>query len=104
MACEFEYLVSKNHLSLDDIDYFIPHSANNRMLETVFAKLSIPAGRYLESVRKYANTSSASISLAWNDAIEDGTVKVGDKLALLGFGGGLTYAGICLRNDIPKTH
>lgn len=73
------------------------------MLETVFKNLGISIGRCVESVRKYANTSSASIPLAWNDAIEDGRIHVGDTMALLGFGGGLTYAGLCLINDIPKT-
>lgn len=56
-----------------------------------------------ESVRKYANTSAASIPLAWNEAVMDGKVLPGDILALLGFGVGLTYAGLCVRNDIARS-
>lgn len=95
-------LAEKNDLFLEDIDFFIPHSANYRLLEAVFNELNISMDRCLYSIRHYGNTSAASIPLAWYKGIEEGHVKVGDKLLLIGFGGGFTYSGIYLLNQIVK--
>lgn len=95
-------LVAKNGLTLNEIDYFIPHSANYRMLEAVFNGLKIPLDRCLDSVRQYGNTSAASIPLAWFEGLCSGRLKKGDRLVLIGFGGGFTYAGISLINDIGE--
>lgn len=93
-------LARKNNVTLDDIDYFIPHSANYRLLEAVFKELDIPMSKCLDSVRLFGNTSAASIPLAWHSAINDGKLKLEDKIMLVGFGGGFTYAGIYLTNNI----
>lgn len=93
-------LAEKNNLTLNDIDYFVPHSANYRMLEAVFNKLNVPMEKCLDSVRQYGNTSAASIPLAWYNGIKDGKVKPNDKLILIGFGGGFTYSGIFIENAI----
>lgn len=93
-------LSRKNDMSLDDVDYFVPHSANYRMLEAVFSELDMPIDRCLDSVRSYGNTSAASVPLAWFEGIKGGKVKRGDKLMLIGFGGGFTYAGICIENHM----
>lgn len=90
----------KNNLTLDQIDYYIPHSANFRMLEAVFNELNLPIEKCLDSVRKYGNTSAGSVPLAWFEGLKEGKVKKGDKLSLIGFGGGFTYAGICIENNI----
>ncbi|MCD7937717.1 MAG: beta-ketoacyl-ACP synthase 3 [Tannerellaceae bacterium] len=97
---KIEELVSKNGITLEDIDYFIPHSANMRILETVCKELGIPMEKCLESIKNYGNTSAASIPLAWYNGITSGRIKPNDKLLLIGFGGGLTCAGICLQNNI----
>lgn len=97
---ELPRVVRKNGFELSEISCFLPHSANYRMLEAAFKIMGIPMEKCSESVRKYANTSAASIPLAWNEALENGKIGEGDILALLGFGGGLTYAGLCVRNDI----
>ncbi len=89
-----EELLQRNGLALDQIDWFIPHSANMRMLEAIGDELGLGAGRTLESVRECGNTSTASIPLAWQRGIADGRVKPGDRLVLMGFGGGMTYAGL----------
>ena len=89
----FEAIVEKNGLSKDDIDWFIPHSANMRIIEAICQRVGFPVEKSLESLSLYGNTSSASIPLALNEAVRAGKVKKGDKLLLLGFGGGLTYAG-----------
>ncbi|BDD10664.1 3-oxoacyl-[acyl-carrier-protein] synthase 3 protein 2 [Fulvitalea axinellae] len=81
-------------LTIDDIDWFIPHSANLRIIEAICKNTGIPAEKTLESLVNFGNTSSASIPLALNQGIEKGKVKKGDKLLLIGFGGGLTYAGL----------
>ena len=93
MSEMFEAIVEKNGLSKDDIDWFIPHSANLRIIEAICQRVGFPVEKSLESLSRYGNTSSASIPLALDEAVRDGRVKKGDKLLLLGFGGGLTYAG-----------
>lgn len=90
----------KNNLTLDQTDYYIPHSANFRMLEAVFKELNVPIEKCLDSVRKYGNTSAGSVPLAWFEGLREGKVKKGDKLSLIGFGGGFTYAGIYIENNI----
>ena len=93
MSEMFEAILEKNGLSKEDIDWFIPHSANLRIIEAICQRVGFPVEKSLESLSRYGNTSSASIPLALDEAVRDGRVKKGDKLLLLGFGGGLTYAG-----------
>lgn len=93
-------LSQKNNLTLDQTDYYIPHSANFRMLEAVFKELNVPIEKCLDSVRKYGNTSAGSVPLAWFEGLKEGKVQMSDKLTLIGFGGGFTYAGICIENNI----
>jgi 3-oxoacyl-[acyl-carrier-protein] synthase-3 len=93
-------LAVKNNVKLEDIDYFIPHSANYRLLEAVFNELNTQMEKCLDSVRLFGNTSTASIPLAWYNGIKEGKVKLNDKLMLVGFGGGFTYAGIYIENQI----
>jgi 3-oxoacyl-[acyl-carrier-protein] synthase III len=97
---ELHELARKNNVTLEDIDYFIPHSANYRLLEAVFNELNIPMEKCLDSVRLFGNTSTASIPLAWYSAIKEGKLKLNDKVMLVGFGGGFTCAGIYIKNNI----
>jgi 3-oxoacyl-[acyl-carrier-protein] synthase-3 len=87
-------LLSKNSLKLEELDWVILHSANLRIIEAVAAELNFPMGKMLTSIELYGNTSSASIPLAWDLAAKSGKIKQGNKLLLLGFGGGLTFAGV----------
>lgn len=93
-------LAAKNGMTLEDADRFIPHSANYRMLEAVFTRLGIPMEKCVESVCKYGNTSAASIPLAWYYGLKEGRIKKGDKLLMMGFGAGLTYSGLCVKNTL----
>lgn len=93
-------LVSANHMKPDNIDFLIPHSANIRILEAVCRELDVPMEKCIESIRLYGNTSAASIPIAWYNGLVSGKIKSGDNLLLIGFGGGLTCAGICLRNNV----
>lgn len=90
-------LVNHAGLTLEDIDYIIPHSANLRILEGIAKNLNYPMDKVLESVTVYGNTSAASIPLAIERAMADDKIKEGDIMTLIGFGGGLTFAGCILR-------
>ncbi len=89
-ACE------KINLDVNEIDVFIPHQANFRIIETAAKNLGVPVEKFFTNLDKYGNTSSASIPIALYEAIEQGAVKRGDKVCLVGFGAGLSYAAIIL--------
>lgn len=89
-------LLGRNELSVDAIDWFIPHSANMRIIEAICEEASIPVDKTLASVQYCGNTSTASIPLAWEMGLRAGRISRGDRLLLMGFGGGLTYAGTIL--------
>ena len=92
----FELAAEKINITKDDIDWFVPHQANIRIIETAAKKLDAPMEKFIVTLDHYGNTSSASIPLALCEAIEKGLIKRGQKLALIGFGAGLTYGGIIL--------
>lgn len=87
-------LLNVNQLKLADLNWIILHSANLRIIEAVALSVNYPMEQMLTSLELFGNTSSASIPLAWDLAAKAGKLKKGDKALLLGFGGGLTYAGI----------
>jgi 3-oxoacyl-[acyl-carrier-protein] synthase-3 len=99
-AVEVPKLVAKQGLTMEDIDWFIPHSANMRILEAIATQMGIPMEKVLESVSVYGNTSSASIPLALDRALKAGKIKKGDKIVFFGFGGGLVYAGNLITWDM----
>lgn len=97
-------LARKNCIALDEVSFFLPHSANYRLLEAVFQELKIPMDKCLDSVREYGNTSAASIPLAWYNGIMNEKIQKNDILLLMGFGGGFTYGGIGIKNQIENKH
>lgn len=90
-------LLASAGVRADEIDWFVPHSANMRMIESVAERNGIALEKTLTSMQWFGNTSSASIPLALAPAIADGRVKRGDLVLLYGFGGGLVEAGLLLR-------
>ena len=90
-------LIEKANMTLNNIDWFIPHSANKRIIEEICTQIDFPIERTLSSIEKFGNTSSASIPIALWLALEDNKIKEGDILLLYGFGGGLTHGGIIIR-------
>ena len=90
-------MLEKHNLTKDDIDHFIPHQANFRIIEAVRAKLDMPLERTVLTVHKYGNTSAASIPMAINDAYEEGRIKNGDMMLLDTFGGGFTWGSALLK-------
>ena len=85
-------ILEKNNITASEIDHFIPHQANFRIIEAVRAKLDFPIEKTVLTVAKYGNTSAASIPMAMNDAYEEGRIKKGDLMLLDTFGGGFTWA------------
>lgn len=83
-------------IPLRDVDWFVPHSANLKMIESICKKTGFPIEKTLNSLVDYGNTSSATIPLSINKAIAEGKIKNGDKMLLYGFGGGLSYAGLLI--------
>lgn len=90
-------ILEKNSLTSKDVDVFIPHQANYRIIEAVRTKLDFPVEKTALSVEKYGNTSSASIAMAMNDLYESGQIKKGDLMLLDAFGGGFTWGSALVR-------
>ena len=79
-------------LELDDIDWFVPHQANGRIMDAAAKRLNHPIEKFQISINKSANGSSASIPMALYDLSKTGKMEKGDKIAVMGFGGGLCAA------------
>lgn len=92
-----KYVLAQASMTLDQIDWFIPHSANLRMIQSICDKSGVPFDKTLFSLVNYGNTSSATIPLSLDKGISDGKIKAGDMLLLYGFGGGLTQAGLLMK-------
>lgn len=92
-----DQLAFKSGATKNDDFYIIPHQANYRMLESVAREKGIPMERFICNIDRYGNTSSASIGLALHEAAEAGRFKKGDLILLIGFGGGLSWAGAAIR-------
>ena len=90
-------ILEKNNITASQVDHFIPHQANFRIIEAVRAKLDFPIEKTVLTVAKYGNTSAASIPMAMNDAYEEGRIKKGDLMLLDTFGGGFTWASGLVR-------
>lgn len=82
-------------LPLEQLDWVFPHQANRRILETAAQNLGLPFERFYLNIDRYGNMSSACIPICLAEASREGLLKRGDKICLVGFGGGLVYAG-CL--------
>lgn len=82
---------------LDDIDWFVPHQANMRIIKAAARKLGMPMERVIATVDEHANTSGASIPLALDLAVKDGRIKRGDTLLFAAFGAGFTWGSAMLK-------
>uniref|UniRef100_A0A1G9L8J6 Beta-ketoacyl-[acyl-carrier-protein] synthase III n=1 Tax=Dendrosporobacter quercicolus TaxID=146817 RepID=A0A1G9L8J6_9FIRM len=84
-------------LSTEDIDCLIPHQANIRIIQSAAKRLKVPMDKVMVNVDRYGNTSAASIPIALDEAVRSGRVKKDDKIVLVGFGAGLTWAACVLK-------
>lgn len=90
-------LCERAGVKIDELDWFVPHSANIRMIESICEKLNYPIEKVLMSLVEFGNTSAATIPLALWLARSQGKLKPDNKIALYGFGGGLNQAGLVIR-------
>ncbi len=84
-------ILERNNLTSDDIDWFVPHQANYRIIDAVARAIKMPKEKSILTVHKYGNTSSASIPMAINEMAKKGKIKKGDLMLLDAFGGGFTW-------------
>ena len=88
--------LAANRIDVGAVDWFIPHQANIRIMESTAKKLGIPLDRMIATVDRHANTSAASIPLALDEAVRDGRIKSGHRLLLIGVGGGFAWGSVFL--------
>jgi len=92
-----EEAVSRAGLTLADVDLFIPHQANIRIIDAAAERLGQPREKFFVNVERYGNTSSASVPVALYEAVRAGLIHRGDLAVLVAFGGGLTWGSTALR-------
>ena len=83
--------------TIDDLDWFVPHQANKRIIDGAGVKLGLPPEKVVVTVDRHANTSAASVPLALDTAVRDGRIKSGDLLLLEAMGGGFTWGASVVR-------
>src|SRR6202008_1069832 len=84
-------------LSSADVDWVVPHQANARILDATARELGLPSQKVIVTVDQHANTSAASVPLAFDAAVKDGRIKRGDVVVLEAMGGGFTWGAAALR-------
>ncbi len=94
MASSTQEVLACAGLTLDQVQWIIPHQANIRIIEAAARGLKLPMDRFIVNLERYGNTSTASIPIAMVEALEKGQIKPGDKLVMVGFGAGLTWGAL----------
>ncbi|MEX2248695.1 MAG: 3-oxoacyl-[acyl-carrier-protein] synthase III C-terminal domain-containing protein, partial [Parvibaculum sp.] len=84
-------------LTADQIDWFVPHQANKRILDGTARRIGLPPEKVVLTVADQGNTSAASVPLALDTAVKDGRIKRGDLVLLEAMGGGFTWGSVLLR-------
>ncbi|GBD30647.1 3-oxoacyl-[acyl-carrier-protein] synthase 3 [bacterium HR32] len=92
-----EEVCERAGVSVAEVDLFVPHQANVRIIQSAAERLGQPMEKFYVNVQRYGNTSSASVPVALYEAVAEGRVRDGDLVALVAFGGGLTWASCLLR-------
>ncbi|AOZ91229.1 ketoacyl-ACP synthase III [Paenibacillus crassostreae] len=95
-------LLEKSASTINDVDWFIPHSANLRIIEPICERTKIPLERTIYSLVNFGNTSAATIPLAIDLGIREGKIHDGERILIYGFGAGLTQAGLLLNWNPDK--
>jgi len=90
-------IAERTGIRIADIDWFVPHQANQRILEGVARRLSIPTHKVISTVADHGNTSAASVPLAYDRAVQDGRIKPGDLVLMEALGGGFTWGAVLVR-------
>jgi len=92
----YKVLEDSGH-TIDDLDWFVPHQANKRIIDGAGQKLGLPPEKVVVTVDRHANTSAASVPLALNAAVADGRIKRGDLVMIEAMGGGFTWGASLIR-------
>ncbi|MCG9969771.1 ketoacyl-ACP synthase III [Pelotomaculum terephthalicicum JT] len=92
-----EEVIAEAGLNKSDIDFFIPHQANIRIIEPAAKRLGISMEKVMVNVDRYGNTSTASIPLALEEAVRGGRINKGDHVVMVGFGAGLTWGAAAIK-------
>ena len=90
-------LMTGNDISEKDVDHFVFHQANERIIASSIARLGLPKEKFFVNVSEYGNTSAASVPLAMADMRDKEILKEGQKLICTGFGAGLTYGSMYIQ-------
>jgi 3-oxoacyl-[acyl-carrier-protein] synthase-3 len=90
-------VLERNGINACDIDLFVPHQANSRIIDAAAERLGIPAAKVIKNLDRYGNTTAATIPLALNEAIEQGRIKKGDLVLMASVGAGFTVGAILVR-------
>ena len=90
-------VIREANVTKDDVDYFIPHQANYRIMESARQRLGIPTEKMAYTVNKYGNTSSSTIPIALYEAVQEGKIKDNDVIVMTSFGGGFSWGSMALR-------
>ena len=88
-----EQVLEKAHMTAADVDFFVFHQANARIIDLAVRKFRIPPEKYYKNIQEYGNTSAASIPLVLSELQDQGKVGPGSRTLVVGFGGGLTWGG-----------
>ncbi len=97
MERALERALAKAGLALTEVDWVIPHQANQRIIDALARRLEIPPDRVIANVDRVANTSAASIPIALDEAVRQGRIRPGDVVAMTAFGAGVTYGAAIVR-------
>jgi len=96
MLKSIQIILKDNRLTIHDIKYIVPHQANFRIIDNVAKKLKVPPEKFYKNMDHFGNTSAASIPLALDEMVEKKMIQNGDRMIMVGFGGGLTWGSILL--------
>ncbi|ANY20333.1 3-oxoacyl-[acyl-carrier-protein] synthase 3 [Tsuneonella dongtanensis] len=97
LASVLETVLAETGFTADEIDWVVPHQANARILDATARKLGLPAEKVVVTVDRHANTSAASVPLAFDVAVRDGRIKPGDLVMFEAMGGGFTWGASLVR-------
>lgn len=92
-----EAILAEVGLTIDELDWYVPHQANLRIIEAVSKRLKLPMERVVVTIQEHGNTSAASVPLALDVAVRDGRIRRGQSLLFEAFGGGFTWGAALLR-------
>ena len=96
---KLEELMTKTNTKIEDIDYFIPHQSNQRMIDALAQRLNLESSKVISNIEHYGNMSAASIPVAIREGIDDGSIKLPATIMLSAFGAGMTAGNAIIKLD-----